>query len=110
MRLIAGFDYNKKGMIFTLYFLVYFVFLARGLQQEITTGETIIPRYTAYQIYFMSLFSIFTVTLSKKIGNNPSNLVTTIMSVFIFLGMLFCRYLGNMLYVFLGRPSEILVQ
>lgn len=108
MRLIAGFQFTKQGMFFSAYYLVYLLLFIRIFQQELATGQTI-PRYTAYQTYFISLFSIFSSVLAKKIKGTASNLVLTVAALAVFIGTYFCKYLGNMLYVLLGRPSEPII-
>lgn len=100
-RLLNDFPMNVKGMVYNIQVLLYLTHLLTLLKEEYNSGMSL-PRYKAYQMYFMSLFSIFGVSMSKKLSNN-SPIIATISN---FILMVFAIYCGNVLYVTLGRPGE----
>ncbi len=101
-RLLNGFPMNIRGIISTLQVLIYAASLLMLVKTEYTSGMSL-TRYKAYQGYFASLFSIVTIIEAKLLSNKPLKMPMLLASYFIF--YLLAQYLGNILYVALGRPG-----
>jgi len=104
MKMAAGFPMNAKGAMNTVYIMVYLFSLIQLVKQEYSSGEQI-PRYKAYQLYFSSLFSIVNVIIAKSLADVSPRISATIMVLLFFVITFLTRYLGNTLYVLLGRPG-----
>ena len=101
-RLLNGFPLSIKGAINTVQVFVYVMSLLVVLKQEYKAGMSL-PRYKAYQGYFASLFSIFNIILVKALPDTKMKVIVA--EVLLFVSLLLAKYLGNILYVALGKPG-----
>ena len=103
-RMVSGFQGNIRGVIYTAEVALSILAYIKLIKDAYDSGMSV-PRYKAYQAYFQSLFAIISIIFVKSLPDTVPKIKVMITQVLFFVILFLSKYLGNMLYVALGRPS-----